>query len=500
MLPEPEYLFKHVLTQVVVYETLLLRTRKEVHARVGGAIESLYRDRLEEHYEELAAHYGKTDNLEKAVEFLEKAGDKAAAFSLTGEARRMYQTAVGRICAFGDDGGLETAHVDLTVKWAANSVGLPTKDVVDELVVCQEICQSRDDLPRLARVSSYLSYIQLMLGAGQDAYRNATIATKLLLEVDDPSASGIAKSTLGRILLFTGNYRASLDLLSESSRLHRATGNRFEEGANILLLGGSHGLIGNFTRCFELLRNSLEVAETSAGAALEVWVRSWMAFVYMLKGDWTSCIEAGDIAREVGTPIGDFWPVAWSQISRWYGQYMITPDILTKEKLHSATSTWKRLGTTLAAGWMMCPLGEAECISKNVEGGRAVAEEYLKFVPQGEVLGESWAHRILGLADSHSDERGLVSMTSHFRQSIQIAQQREEMPYLSVTHLRYAECLHKQGDLPAALEQLTAAERLFAEMDMTWWSEQAAELRGRIEGRKPFVWFAPYVDGPPNAA
>jgi hypothetical protein len=32
---------------------------------------------------------------------------------------------------------------------------------------------------------------------------------------------------------------------------------------------------------------------------------------------------------------------------------------------------------------------------------------------------------------------------------------------------------------------------------MTWWSEQAAGLRARIESGNPFVWFAPYVDGPP---
>jgi hypothetical protein len=67
----------------------------------------------------------------------------------------------------------------------------------------------------------------------------------------------------------------------------------------------------------------------------------------------------------------------------------------------------------------------------------------------------------------------------------------------AITHFRYAEILHKRGDLPAALEQLSAAEKLFAEMEMTWWSGQAAGLRGRIEGGKPFVWFAPYVDGPP---
>ena len=64
--------------------------------------------------------------------------------------------------------------------------------------------------------------------------------------------------------------------------------------------------------------------------------------------------------------------------------------------------------------------------------------------------------------------------------------------------MRYAECLHKKGDLPAALAQLGLAEKLLAELEMTWWGEQAAGLRARVEAGKPFVWFAPCVDGPPG--
>ena len=67
-----------------------------------------------------------------------------------------------------------------------------------------------------------------------------------------------------------------------------------------------------------------------------------------------------------------------------------------------------------------------------------------------------------------------------------------------VPHFRYAECLHKQGDLEAAREQLDQAEALFRDMGMDWWTEQAEGLRGRIDRREEFVWFAPYVDGLPS--
>ena len=33
---------------------------------------------------------------------------------------------------------------------------------------------------------------------------------------------------------------------------------------------------------------------------------------------------------------------------------------------------------------------------------------------------------------------------------------------------------------------------------MNWRTEQAEGLRGRIERDEDFIWFAPFVDGPPT--
>jgi class 3 adenylate cyclase/tetratricopeptide (TPR) repeat protein/regulation of enolase protein 1 (concanavalin A-like superfamily) len=77
ILPELEYIFKHALTQEVAYDSLLIKRRKEYHERVGKAIEETYPDRLEEFYEVLAYQYSHSDNAEKSVEYLMKAGNKA---------------------------------------------------------------------------------------------------------------------------------------------------------------------------------------------------------------------------------------------------------------------------------------------------------------------------------------------------------------------------------------------------------------------------------------
>ena len=76
--PEVEYFFKHTLTQEVAYGTVLHERRKALHERTAQALEALYAATLEEHYGELAHHYTRSGNTEKAVEYLHLAGQQAA--------------------------------------------------------------------------------------------------------------------------------------------------------------------------------------------------------------------------------------------------------------------------------------------------------------------------------------------------------------------------------------------------------------------------------------
>lgn len=69
LFPELEYIFKHALTQEVAYNSLLQKRRKDIHEKVGMAIEELYSQRLEEFYEMLAYHYCRSDNVDKSVQY-----------------------------------------------------------------------------------------------------------------------------------------------------------------------------------------------------------------------------------------------------------------------------------------------------------------------------------------------------------------------------------------------------------------------------------------------
>lgn len=75
---EPSYVFKHALTQDVAYDSLLGRTRSDLHLRAARALLDLYPTRLEEMAVTLAYHFARTALVDEAVHWLLRAAAGAA--------------------------------------------------------------------------------------------------------------------------------------------------------------------------------------------------------------------------------------------------------------------------------------------------------------------------------------------------------------------------------------------------------------------------------------
>ncbi|MCK4900220.1 MAG: tetratricopeptide repeat protein, partial [Anaerolineales bacterium] len=91
------YIFKHALTQETVYDSLLLKRRKEVHEKIGGAIEELYSDNLEEHASMLAYHYERAEIRDRAIHYMTRAADRAKAIYANKEAIAFYRRAIEQV-------------------------------------------------------------------------------------------------------------------------------------------------------------------------------------------------------------------------------------------------------------------------------------------------------------------------------------------------------------------------------------------------------------------
>jgi class 3 adenylate cyclase/predicted ATPase len=71
------YNFRHVITEEVVYNSILNENKKKIHAQSGELIETLYADNLSLQYYKLANHFYKSENKEKSREYLKLAAHQA---------------------------------------------------------------------------------------------------------------------------------------------------------------------------------------------------------------------------------------------------------------------------------------------------------------------------------------------------------------------------------------------------------------------------------------
>jgi ABC-type oligopeptide transport system substrate-binding subunit len=93
-IPELEYIFKHALTQEAAYNSLLHERRRVFHLKVGEALEELFPDRLDEFSGLMAYHFEAAETHEKAVDYLQRAGDQARLAYAHREAIDFYERAL----------------------------------------------------------------------------------------------------------------------------------------------------------------------------------------------------------------------------------------------------------------------------------------------------------------------------------------------------------------------------------------------------------------------
>jgi predicted ATPase len=96
LFPEHRYRFVHLLVQQVAYQGLLVKSRAELHARAGHALERLSVERPEDALQELARHFARSAERDKALHYLTLAGDRARNLFAYDDAGAYYRQALER--------------------------------------------------------------------------------------------------------------------------------------------------------------------------------------------------------------------------------------------------------------------------------------------------------------------------------------------------------------------------------------------------------------------
>jgi predicted ATPase len=240
--PEVEYTFKHAVTQEVAYNSVLTERRRVLHERAARAIEELYRDRLEEHYSDLAHHYSRSGNIEKAVEYLKLAGQQAAQRSANAEAVSHLTTALELLKALPDtpDRAQQELVVQTTLGPAlSNTKGPAAPEVLHAYARARELCQEVGETPQRFQVLRGLWYFYLHRVELQTARELGEQLLTLAQHGGDTALLLEAHYALGNTLNYLGEFAAARAHLEQGIALydrqqHRAHAFRYGQDPGVI--------------------------------------------------------------------------------------------------------------------------------------------------------------------------------------------------------------------------------------------------------------------------
>jgi len=170
--PDLEYIFKHALTQEVVYNGLLKKERQALHERIGLIMEQLFHDRLPEFYETLAYHYKQGQSISKAVDYLIKCGEKSLNRYSLDEAHQYFQEAFDILSNKGSRSREDDKLIiDLLYKWFLVYYYYGDfKGLTELLFSHKDLAESLDDKATLGRFYACLGFALTLPARLRESY------------------------------------------------------------------------------------------------------------------------------------------------------------------------------------------------------------------------------------------------------------------------------------------------------------------------------------------
>jgi len=499
--PQSTYIFKHALTQEVAYNSLLGKRRKEIHEKIGVAIESLHSEGLDELHEVLAYHYSESDNSEKAYEYLKLSGDKTTRTYSNWEAFWFYKKAIKVLNQLPQtlENRKKILEIILLIATPMMFLAFP-EDSLEILQQGENLCKEIDDKRSLAIVHSLTGICQMHKGKPLDAIKYSEMALEEPKKSQDielmaPIGRGLVVSYLsaGEFRKITDVAPEIINLLEKEKRESDFFGAPFNTYSLLCAYYGiSLAMLGSFEKGIAYIERGLRpIMEINHLASLGV-AEAMYGLSFITKGDGRNAIDHFKRSIkffEKGKTVLLF-SVIWTGLGCGYYH---TGDFDTagrhiKKGLSITTgggSEWWSSFHYLYLSKAYFYLDDLKSSQNFIEQGLSISQKKR----ERHVEGASWVWlgRILGKADQSQFDKAEECILG----GIEILDEMKIQPWLSEGYLYLGELFAGMGHTDKAFEFVKKAEAIFENVGMDFWLARAyvvyADLHNKLGDRSQAI-------------
>jgi predicted ATPase len=324
--PDAEYTFKHALTQEVAYNSVLSERRRELHERAAQAIEEIFQPRLNEYCSELARHYSRSGNTQKAVKYLELAGQQAIQKSAHGEAITHFNAALEWLKTLPETAQRDQQELGLQIALGIALTpikGWAAPEVEDAYSRARQLSHNRAENAELFPTVWGLWVICLMRGNRNAADDLAQQLFTLAQRVQDPDLLAIAHYTLANNLGTAGEFASGCDHFEQSLALYQTHGSRSlaslmggEELAVVcrIMLALTLSALGYPARALQRVDEALHLARELRSPYDLAFALSFAARLHQLRREPQLTRERAEAAIVIATEQGFSWVAALASV------------------------------------------------------------------------------------------------------------------------------------------------------------------------------------------
>jgi tetratricopeptide (TPR) repeat protein len=423
--PEPEltYIFKHIITQEVAYETLLFAQRRQLHRAVARWYERTFGDdagrpveegpesSLAPYYPLLVYHWHQAGDKDRERHYAGLAGKWAATQFANVEAAGYFSRAL----ELTPEADLAARYDLLLAREAVNDLRgereTQAQDLVTLVLLIKGMKDHRRDAEialRLANYTEVTSDYSAALIAVDRVIEQAARVQDLAVETEGHIAQGkvlwrrgdydaahvpleralgLARATnnrraeakglyyLGHVYLYQGNYPAAREHYQQALDIYRADGHRQGEADSLSNLGIIYDELGDYPAARDHYEQVLAIFRTTGDRHGETMTLNNLGVVYCDLGDYEAARDYHDQALDLRLAIGDRWGEANSLVNLGLVYHDLGNDGAAREHCQQALAIQREIGDRRGEGYSLTYLGHALAGLGELE---AAAEAYDK--------------------------------------------------------------------------------------------------------------------------
>lgn len=385
-----EYVFRQPLLREVAYHMLLQTDRRTYHEAAAQGIESLFAERLEEFYEQVAYHYARSDNREKAIEYLMKAGQKAMSLFDTITAQTCFTDALKEIEGLSAEQRERKREEHLCCVEAAGDVSALLgaydqaeayyEDALNEIAEavaagCCEMGSCRCNRAALMRKVGSVFTRQARFADAVDWLERARLEAMSGTGIEADRELARIWSELAVVSLRRGNYAEAADYALKGRELAERIAGAKEIADCCLVQGVVLHSQGLRVEAEENLRESLRIREELGDLA---GIASALNNLGNLLQDSRRYDEADDMYRrsyELREKMGHKEGMSIALVNRARIAYRLGHLDEANEQYESAIAIGEEIGNHYVANGGRVSAARARLVSGDVEGARALLNE-----------------------------------------------------------------------------------------------------------------------------